>query len=106
MTQIGHIFHLDKVQVRSYRDSDCQAVLRLYEEGRLYGQVQANDTEADIDNIHEAYLSQERAHFWVAVDDDHVVGMVGVAEDEPDHAEIRRLRVDPNYRGNDQTHGV
>lgn len=89
---------LEGVEIRTYEPADQQAVHRLYEEGRLSGQVQPNDTAADIDNIPEAYLNEERAHFWVAEYEGRVVGTVGVAEDEPHLAQIRRLRVDPDYR--------
>jgi len=84
-----------EVQIRTYRPTDQKAVNRLYREGLLAGQIPENDTGADIENIHEAYLDTDRAHFWVADHDGQVVGMVGVAEDEPNVAEVRRLRVDP-----------
>jgi putative acetyltransferase len=93
---------LEHVHIRSYREDDAATVRRLYEDGRLTGQVAPNDTAADIDNIHEAYLSQERCHFWVAEAEGRVVGMIGVAEEEPHLAEIRRLRVDPAYRAQPQ----
>ena len=104
MTQAQHVIPLDRVHIRSYHENDAPTVRRLYEEGRLAGQMASNDTAADIDNIHEAYLSQERCHFWVADADGHVVGMIGVAEEEPHLAEIRRLRVDPAYRAAVQEH--
>jgi len=94
----------ESIHVRSYEPSDQSAVDRLYEAGRLAGQEQPNDTAADIDNIADAYLAYERAHFWVAEVDGKVVGMVGVAEDEPDLAEVRRLRVDPDYRNRGIAH--
>jgi len=90
---------LDQVEIRTYRRADSDAVRRLYEQGRLAGQEMPNDTAADIDNISEAYLAPDRAHFWVADYAGRVVGMIGVAEDERDLAEIRRLRVDPDYQG-------
>ena len=88
----------DLIHVRSYQAEDQPAVSWLYEHGRLAGQEQPNDTAADIDNIVDAYQAYERAHFWVAEVEGQVVGMVGVAEDEPDLAEVRRLRVHPDYR--------
>ncbi len=98
---------LDQISIRSYRDEDGHAVRRLYEAGRLAGQMAPNDTAADVDNIREAYLSQDRCHFWVAEWDHAVIGMVGVAEEERHLAEIRRLRVDPNFRFHDPDgHGL
>ena len=81
------------VQVRSFRNEDQPAVSALYTAGLLAGQIAPNDTGADIENIHEAYFEDERHHFWVAEKDGQVVGMIGVASDEPHTAEIRRLRV-------------
>jgi len=83
---------------RTFDPADQHDVTRLYGEGLLQGQLAANDTGADVENIHEAYFDQDRHHFWVAEVDHQVVGMIGVASDEPNTAEIRRLRVDPAYQ--------
>jgi ribosomal protein S18 acetylase RimI-like enzyme len=80
--------------IRRYRDSDQSAVSHLYSEGLLEGTIAPNDTGADIENIQEAYLSDDQADFWVAEHQGQVVGMIAVAPDEPNVAEIRRLRVD------------
>jgi GNAT superfamily N-acetyltransferase len=90
---------IDSVIVRSYKKSDLDDVLRLFDEGRLSGTVMANDTAADIDNIPEAYLEDANSHFWVAQYEDQLVGMVGVARESQNRAEIRRLRVEPTYKG-------
>jgi putative acetyltransferase len=86
------------VSVRSYRPEDRPAVSRLYTEGLLEGQIAANDTGADIENIAEAYLSAPENHFWVAERDGEVLGMIGVAREEEHLAEIRRLRVHPSHQ--------
>jgi putative acetyltransferase len=91
-----------QVLIRSFDPGDQAAVSRLYTQGLLAGQIPDNDTGADIENIAEAYLDPDRAGFWVAEFEGQVVGMVGVAEDEPNVAEIRRLRVDPDR----QNHGI
>ena len=90
-----------QVQIRTYQPADQSAVSRLYTEGLLSGQIPNNDTGADIENIRDAYLDTDRAHFWVAEHAGRVVGMVGVAEDEPNVAEIRRLRVEPDLQNTD-----
>ena len=87
--------------VRTFEPSDQAAVERLYTKGMLAGQIAANDTGADIDNIGEAYLSAEESHFWVALVHGQVVGMIGVAREEGHTAEVRRLRVDPAFQGTD-----
>jgi len=89
-----------KLIVRTYQDSDQKAVERLYTDGLLQGQIAANDTGADIENIHEAYLSDPSSHFWVVEGDGQegvIMGMIGVAREGEHTAEIRRLRVDKAY---------
>jgi len=86
----------ERIQLRTFDPADQPAVSWLYNNGLLDGQIADNDTGADIENIEEAYLTTDQAHFWVAEVDGDVVGMVGVAEDEPNIAEIRRLRVKPD----------
>lgn len=88
----------DSATIRSYRPDDQKDVSRLYLEGLLAGQIAPDDTGADIENIAEAYFSNERSHLWVATINDRTVGMIAVAQ-EPGHAaEIRRLRVDRAYQ--------
>ena len=89
-----------KLIVRTYQDSDQKAVERLYTTGLLQGQIAANDTGADIENIHEAYLSDPSSHFWVVEGEGQegvIMGMIGVAREGEHTAEIRRLRVDKAY---------
>ena len=90
---------IERVDIRSFKNSDQEAVSDLFEHGRLAGQIASNDTAADIDIIPEAYLSNERSHFWIAEYEKEIVGMVGVAEEDKNRAEIRRLRVLPRYVG-------
>lgn len=83
--------------MRSYRAEDQEAVSRLYTDGLLAGQIASNDTGADIENIHEAYFTDPRSHFWVAQVNGRVLGMIGVAMDD-NVAEIRRLRVEKEWQ--------
>jgi ribosomal protein S18 acetylase RimI-like enzyme len=87
-----------KLQVRTFQASDQAVVSRLYTEGLLAGQIAPNDTGADIENIHEAYFEDDESHFWVAEVDSTIVGMIGVAREREHTAEIRRLRVDPQFQ--------
>lgn len=84
--------------VRPYRSTDQSCVSRLYTTGLLAGQISPNDTGADIENIAAAYFDDERHGFWVADLQGVVVGMIGVGSDEDHTAEIRRLRVLPEYQ--------
>jgi len=87
------------ITVRSYEEADHDEVARLYNDGLLAGQIAPNDSGADLDYIREAYFDNDRHHFWVAVQGDRRVGMIGVASDEDHTAEIRRLRVATDLQG-------
>ncbi len=84
--------------VRAFRQDDQPHVNRLYTEGLLAGQIAPNDTGADIDNILAAYFDEPRNHFWIGEIEGQVVGMIGVAADLEHTAEVRRLRVDPQFQ--------
>jgi len=91
----------ERLVVRTYQGADQPAVSRLYTHGLLAGQLAPNDTGADIENMHEAYFADPANHFWVAEIDHRIVGMIGVARDEGHTAEMRRLRVDPEFHHSD-----
>jgi N-acetylglutamate synthase-like GNAT family acetyltransferase len=86
--------------IRTFGSADASEVAELFETGILAGQLAPNDTAADMDNILDAYLADPRHHFWVAVQQTtgDLVGMIGVASDEHDTAEIRRLRVRQDHQ--------
>lgn len=88
------------VTIRTYELRDQGGVSAMYETGLLAGQIAANDTGADIENIIAAYFDSDRHRFWVAEDhqDGRIVGMIGVNADDHDTAEIRRLRVAPSHQ--------
>lgn len=92
---------IERTRVRPYRPEDQPVVARLYTTGLLEGEIPPNDTGADIENIKEAYLDDPRAALWIAEYDGQPAGMIGVAPDGEDVAEIRRLRVDPEFWGKD-----
>ena len=97
---------IDGLNVRPFQPDDQPAVARLYTQGLLAGQLAPNDTGADIENIDQAYFDSPRHQFWVAEVHGQVVGMIGVASDERDTAEIRRLRVDPAYQDTGIAHAL
>ena len=94
---VNEAFHHDEsIRIRTYEPRDHQTVTHLYTAGLLLGHIPESDTGADIEMVQDAYLQSKRSHFWVAEADDQIVGMIGVADDDYDVAEIRRLRVDPD----------
>lgn len=90
--------HHEGIKVRSYHPQDQTAIARLYSEGLLAGQIASNDTGADIENVQEAYFADPASHLWVAEREGKVVGMIGVAREEGETAEVRRLRVDKAHQ--------
>jgi ribosomal protein S18 acetylase RimI-like enzyme len=87
-------------KVRSFRPEDLPACRRLYHEGLLGGELAANDTGLDLDDIPSNYLNKPGNHFWVAENEaGEVVGMVGVQHWEEESAgQVRRLRVARDHR--------
>lgn len=92
-------FDIDAVVIDSADDRDLPELRVLFETGCLEGQVPENDTGADIENLEEAYFADGGlSGFWVARYGNEVIGMVGVQNHDEHVAEIRRLRVHPQYR--------
>ncbi|MDP7030464.1 MAG: GNAT family N-acetyltransferase [Phycisphaerales bacterium] len=85
--------------IRYATSEDIPVLRELFEAGVYEGQVHINDTGADIEQLHEAYFSQDaEGCFWVAVRDSEIAGMIGVQRLDDSVAEMRRLRVRPQYR--------
>jgi GNAT superfamily N-acetyltransferase len=90
----------DQVTIRSFRPGDEAGVRALFDEGRIGGAMADSDTALDVDCIEHAYMTSSGNHFWVAqASTGELVGMIGIQEHEAGAAEIRRLRVRPEYRG-------
>lgn len=90
------------ITVRSYRASDRQACQRLFLEGLIGGEL-PRATPDQISTRSTHYMADEGSRFWVAEVPDAagvplVVGMVGVLTHQEGTAEIRRLRVDEQFR--------
>ncbi len=89
----------DMPEIRFATDADIPALRDLFEAGVYEGQVHINDTGADIEQLHEAYFSDAAAgSFWVAVRNGEIAGMIGVQRLDDSVAEVRRLRVRPQFR--------
>ena len=86
-------------QIRFATDQDIPVLRELFEAGLYEGQVHINDTGADIEQLNEAYFSEAaQGCFWVATAGDEIAGMIGVQRMDDSVAEMRRLRVRPQYR--------
>src|ERR1700712_1440938 len=88
-----------RATIRPFRSEDQAACIALYIEGLIGGKIADNDTGYDIDHIHDAYMSCEGSHFWVAESPSgQIVGTIGVQHLEDGVGEIKRLRVRSDYR--------
>src|SRR5215212_11186059 len=88
-------------EIRSFRAGDSAPCTQLYREGLLGGKIAENDTGLDMDDIEQAYMSNEGSHFWVAETagkNREIIGMIGVQHHEDNVGEIRRLRVRVDQR--------
>lgn len=92
-------FDASAVIIRLATVADQAAVDRLFRRGSEEGLLRENDTGADITNLQNAYLSEPDASgFWVAESAGRVIGMIGVQRTSDAAADIRRLRVQREYR--------
>ncbi|MDP7071067.1 MAG: GNAT family N-acetyltransferase [Phycisphaerales bacterium] len=86
-------------QIRHATDQDIPVLRELFEAGVYEGQVHINDTGADIEQLTEAYFSEAaQGCFWVAATGTEIAGMIGVQRLDDSVAEMRRLRVRPQFR--------
>lgn len=86
------------ITIRSFRPDDHAAVRQLYTEGLLGGKLADNDTGFDIDDVQLAYMTHPGSHFWVAECDGQIVGTIGIQQLDAGVGEIRRLRVNHDFR--------
>lgn len=90
----------ETVVIRPAGDHDSPDLCRLFEQGRLEGQIKDGDTDEDLRDLSKFYYTDEDdgGAFWVALADDRLIGMVGVRKLADSAAEMRRLRVDSSHR--------
>jgi hypothetical protein len=81
------------VKVRAFQPTDQGAVLRLYQDGLLTGNVDPRDPAIDLADIKTAYFKHPQNCFWVAEAEDEVVGTIALTTDAQRVAHVRRLRV-------------
>lgn len=109
-----------KVAIRPATADDATAILALHQESindqdfSKKQEAAGLDVPADLQHFARTYIGSIHNRFWVAVVPDrfapsstekpasrphqHIIGMVGVVATKTDVAEMRRLRVTPNFR--------
>ena len=118
-TQSGNA-NCSQVEIRQATEVDATAILALHQESNSDQNLSKElggadlDAPADLQHFAETYIGSIHNRFWVAVvteqlatasaqeqasgAHDRVIGMVGVVATKTDVAEMRRLRVTPNFR--------
>jgi len=87
--------------VRPATEQDAERIRALFDAGRLVDPVDESDAAEDLRNLKETYLPEDGSSgFWVAESGEgELIGMIGVCHAGNSTAQIRRLRVDTEWRG-------
>ncbi|MFX0183467.1 MAG: GNAT family N-acetyltransferase [Candidatus Hodarchaeota archaeon] len=92
------------MEVREYRKSDTKGVLLLHEEFereffKEYGtNPLKHHQKSEFESIHHSYIQKDRK-FWVIDYEGEIIGMVGIIIVDENTAELIRMRVKGEYRG-------
>lgn len=95
------VIHVEP-RIRDARKEDRDAALSLFQLGslRTNGDTSVSDDPEDLRNLEDFYIKPASAWLWIAdLPGVGPVGMTALKEIDPDVAELRRLRVHPDYRG-------
>ena len=88
------------MKIRTFQDGDETAIKALIH-SILNGEFQIEKkaySESDLDMISKVY-SGERNAFLIGEEDRKIIGTVAIKEDDRHTALLRRLFIDPSYRG-------
>ncbi len=89
---------MEEPEIRQYQPQDQEAVKLLnYEAIEEFGNSFRIPTFPDLDQIEATYL-KDNGDFLVAVKDDKVVGMGALKRISEDRAEVKRMRVSPDFQ--------
>ncbi len=95
--------------IRTFRSADTDAVRALFARGQLdFAEGTPLEAEvrryielslaADLSDIPANYLDRPKSRFWVAEQDQRIVGTVGVQRVDDSEAELRRMSVAADAR--------
>lgn len=86
--------------IREYQDKDAKAVKGLITSilSKEFSLQKGAYPDTDLNAIPNIY-GGKREKFYVMEDDSRIIGTVGIKEDSKDAALLRRIFVDPTYRG-------
>lgn len=88
------------MQVRNYKRADADGVYNLVASifASEFSDIPSKGFLADLENVEKNY-GQKNEGFWVVEQDGRIVGVAGVKQEDGSTALLRRLFVNPNYRG-------
>ena len=86
--------------IREFRNQDHDQIVSLIISilEAEFPQTLNNFSQEDIDNIKSGYEG-ERENFFVIENNNSIIGTVGIKEDDKKTALMRRLFINPDYRG-------
>jgi GNAT superfamily N-acetyltransferase len=93
---------MESIEFRQYRPFDHAQVLQLHFKGLEQTGVRLNDDfhsgyDADLTRIEAEYL--QNGEFLIATINEELIGMGAIRKIDNRTAEIRRMRVEPDYQG-------
>jgi len=89
---------MGQIRIRKYRAGDEDAIKLLIDEIlEEYGIGVSESMEEDLNNIPEYY--GKGGGFWVLVDGERIVGMIGLRRLSDDDCYFSRFYIHKNYRG-------
>lgn len=86
------------MEIITYQDKYKEAVRELIFEIKEKEFGQPSKSRPDLANIKEFYQKTGRGNFWIALEDDKLVGTIGLYELSPDIGYFVRFYIDKNYR--------
>ncbi|EUJ21866.1 GNAT family N-acetyltransferase [Listeria aquatica] len=94
------------MQIKSYEEKYCDQLTKLIlgVQQDEFGVAITLDDQPDLMDIPGHYFDG-KGHFWVALQDDVVIGTIAVLFLENGHAAIRKLFTDANFRGKEYQTG-
>ena len=93
----------DRIRIRSYRPTDQRAVIHLHTSGVPGGASLVDPPTGEFADMQGVDTRRSQDRIWVAEAGREVVGMVGLIEERPGVAVIRRLCVAPTWQNTDLT---
>ncbi|MBU2542414.1 GNAT family N-acetyltransferase [Patescibacteria group bacterium] len=95
---------MENIKLRQFEEKDKKATYNLHLEGLKQTESFIDDPKAreqldqDLKRIREEYIDSD-GEFFVAIIDDKVVGMGALRKVDDASAEIKRMRVKPDFQG-------